>query len=226
MGGLSLDALKEKLEFADAMTQFCEDMGIGMSGDFAGVSVGVVTGTQLLTPAVLSQKPPQRDTLDPWKLYLDSCATYHCAFVEWLLKNVRVVDTILKGNCNAGVTTSNEKGTFGGQFDLWLNRNGIANLLSIPQLEEDGYVINYSTHGEWVVTTPQGKEIVFKRDTGLCNRMPYIDMREHQGAFAMVQTVRDKFEGYTKRQVEKAILARKAQALVGHPSDVEFKKMD
>ena len=30
-------------------------------------------------------------------------------------------------------------------FKMWLNRNGIANLLSIPQLEEDGYVIDYNT---------------------------------------------------------------------------------
>ncbi len=55
---------------------------------------------------------------------------------------------------------------------MWLNCDRIANLLPIPQLEEDRYEINYNTKREWVVTTPQGKQIKFKRDTGLCNHMP------------------------------------------------------
>ena len=41
----------------------------------------------------------------------------------------------------------------------------------------------------------------------------------------MLETVRENFEGYTKKQVEKAILARKAQAMVGHPPDEKFKQM-
>ena len=48
-----------------------------------------------------------RVTLSWWKLYLDSCAIYHTAFMDLLLDNVREVNTVLKGNCNAGVTTSN-----------------------------------------------------------------------------------------------------------------------
>ena len=42
---------------------------------------------------------------------------------------------------------------------------------------------------EWGLTTPEGKKISFQRDTGLCNRMPYIDMHEHTEAFALLQTV-------------------------------------
>jgi len=48
-------------------------------------------------------------TLCAWKLYLDSCDTYHSAFADWCLENICEVDTILKGSCNAGVTTSNTK---------------------------------------------------------------------------------------------------------------------
>ena len=106
-----------------------------------------------------------------------------------------------------------------------MNRQGIANLLSIPQLEEDGYVIDYNTNRDWVVITPSGKRIVFQRDTGLCNRMPYIDMREHQDGIDMVNTVRKNFEGFTRKQVEKAVLAREVQAMVAVPTEAEFKKM-
>ena len=80
---------------------------------------------------------------------------------------------------------------------MWLNQQETANLLSIPQLEEDGYHVTYDTLKEWILITPQGKIIVFKRDTGICNRMPYIDMREHKKVCALVQTVCKNLEGYT-----------------------------
>ena len=92
---------------------------------------------------------------------------------------------------------------------MWLNKNGIANLLSIPKLEQDGFVIDYNTKRNWTVTTPQGKEIVFKKGKGLCEGMPYIDMCEHQEGVAMLETVRKNFEGCTKKQVENTILACK-----------------
>ena len=66
---------------------------------------------------------------------------------------------------------------------------------------------------------------MFKRDKGLCNRMPYIDMRKHKEAFALLQTVRENFEGFIQRQVKQAKLARRAQAMVGHPTDDKFKQM-
>ena len=88
---------------------------------------------------------------------------------------------------------------------MWLNKNGIANLLCIPQLEQDGFVIYYNTKHNWTVTTPQGKEIMFRKDTSLCEFMSYIDMRKHQKGVAMLETVQKNFEGYTKKQAENAI---------------------
>ena len=74
---------------------------------------------------------------------------------------------------------------------------------STTQLEEDGYCVTYDTLKEWILITPQGKRIVFKRDTDLWNRMPCTNIREHKEGFALVQTVRKNFEGYTKREVSK-----------------------
>ena len=48
---------------------------------------------------------------------------------------------------------------------MWLNKQGIVDLLSIPQLEEDGFRILYDTLKEWVLHTPPGERIVFE-DTG------------------------------------------------------------
>ena len=64
--------------------------------------------TEDLVPKV--KKPEQRITLDNCKLYLDSCATYHSAFVEECLNNIHDMDMVLKGSCKADITTSSEKG--------------------------------------------------------------------------------------------------------------------
>ena len=94
-----------------------------------------------------------------------------------MLDNEDDGDTTMVGNCNVGVTLSSLKGYYG-KFRMWINKNGMSNLLYIPCLEEEGCHIEYATEKKWVVTTPQGVVISFKRDTGLTKGMPYIDMRE------------------------------------------------
>ena len=59
--------------------------------------------------------------LDRWKLYLDTCATYHLAFVDWMLNNVHTVNTVLRSNLNASVTSTNVKSTYG-LWEFWLNK--------------------------------------------------------------------------------------------------------
>jgi hypothetical protein len=61
---------------------------------------------------------------------------------------------------------------------------------------------------------------------------PYIDLREFEAkavlsfapkaALSLVQTVQGNMEGFTKREVEEARKARKAQAMLGHPTDRDF----
>ena len=60
---------------------------------------------------------------------------------------------------------------------------------------------------------------------GLCDCMPYIDLRDQQEGLAMLQTVPENYEGYMKRQVEKATLAQEVQAMIGHPTDARFKQL-
>ena len=74
-------------------------------------------------------------------------------------------------NCNAGQVETSTRGLYQ-DFHVWLNEKGIANLISIPELEECGYKVETHTDRDWVVTSPQGRRITFKRDTGVCNHMP------------------------------------------------------
>ena len=41
----------------------------------------------------------------------------------------------------------------------------------------------------------------------------------------MVQKLRDNFEGYTKKQVEKNILDNTVQVIIGHPTEHNFKQI-
>jgi hypothetical protein len=85
------------------------------------------------------------------------------------LDNLRLAGATLCADCNAGTNFATKKGWYRNLFDLWLIRNGIANLLSLPQLEADGFTVSYHTGGNWIVTTPQGKEITFHRkENGVC----------------------------------------------------------
>ena len=73
---------------------------------------------------------------------------------------------------------------------MWYNKHGMANLLSVPMLEADGYTISTHTQGDWVVTSPRGTEITFKRDTGMTRGMSYIDVRKYQQGISMIEMIR------------------------------------
>ena len=72
---------------------------------------------------------------------------------------------------------------------MWLNVRVIANLISVPMLEEAGYIVSSHTKKDWEVATPEGVTITFRRDTGICKGMPYIDLREEKTRIAMIQTI-------------------------------------
>ena len=54
-----------------------------------------------------------RVTLDPWKLYLESCATYQTFFVKEFLDRVHNGKSTMSGSCNAGTTSINIQGWYG-----------------------------------------------------------------------------------------------------------------
>lgn len=99
------------------------------------------------------------------------------------------------------------------------------NLPSILKLEEDGYVVDYNTNRNRVGTTPQGEKIKFKRDTRLCNRMPYIDMREQLVGVVMLESICKCFDEFTNKQANKDLEARRLQTKLAHPTDKQLKKM-
>ena len=84
-------------------------------------------------PRVVKER--ERQTLNEDFMYLDSTSSFHHMFTDKHLLDVEKVAIRLRGECNAGTTHSNEKWWFKDLFHMWLVRNGITNLLSLPRLE-------------------------------------------------------------------------------------------
>ena len=113
-------------------------------------------------------------------------------------------------------------------------------LLSILQLEKDGFRVTSDTHGEWIVYSPGGEKLLFKRDTGNLKGMPYVDLNDVTTAFASemfananiealqeckIKTIRKNMEGFSRKEVKGAHLARIVQSKVAHPPESKLKLM-
>ena len=106
-----------------------------------------------------------------------------------------------------------------------MNENGIANLIYIPKLEADGYVVRTYTQGEWKVVTPEGETIPFKRDNEMCVGMPYIDLQDFKQGLVLIENVRKNMWGFTHEKIEGDKLSRQTQGRVGNPPDRVFKQL-
>ncbi len=142
-------------------------------GDKEFEGIGFLQNKSVNPPVVAMRK-----TLDPHWLYLASTSSFHQVFTEERLDSLWLAGATLHANCNTGTNFATKNGWYHDLFDLWLVCNGIANLLSLPQLEADGFTVSYHTSGNWNITTPQGKEITFLQElNGVCHEFPYIDMQ-------------------------------------------------
>ncbi|KAL7533815.1 hypothetical protein ACHAWF_004630 [Thalassiosira exigua] len=102
-----------------------------------------------------------------------------------------------------------------GDLKMWYIKNGIANICSIPKLERTGYKVDYHTDKEWVIISSKWEQIQAKWDTGVCDRMPYTDLREYPSGIFLLHAVHKNFEGFTKRKAQEATRARDAITMMG-----------
>jgi hypothetical protein len=157
-------------------------------------------------------------------LYADTCSTNDFMVNPTYLTGVHAVDEPLRIHTNACSCVTSQQGFLGSQL-FWLDRNGIANVISLRSLEMRHRVTYDSTKngGAFVVHTPEG-EVLFKRcpDTGF----PYVDLDNAlSGGAMLVQTVRRNYEGFTKRDIIKAHEARELQGKLSQLSATEMKQL-
>ena len=155
---------------------------------------------------------------------------------------------MLRAKCNVGVVFLDETGFVLYMFNMWLVLNRISNLISIPCLIRNGYRVTFDSLKAWFVHCPDGGVLKLKTDVGTCKGFPYIDLKNPEdhivtndksetfkeklnqplkatrdiskkSAYALVQTVQKNMEGFTKKYLQGAYLARKAQLVLSHPPD-------
>ena len=72
----------------------------------------------------------------------------------------------------------------------WINLEGIANIIFISRPEKYGYHVTYDTKYEWVVYTPEGGEINFKRKSGECKGIPHMELIKTYSRVMAIQILR------------------------------------
>jgi len=85
-------------------------------------------------------------------------------------------------------------------------------------------------HCLWTVKTPDNYVIPFKKDICKCHGFPYIEMSVLATlallqSVAKIETVQANYEGFARQEVTKAVLACKAHAIVGSPSNLQFAEL-
>ena len=63
---------------------------------------------------------------------------------------------------------------------MWLVRNGIATLLSLPRIEEVKFSVSYDTWTHWDIHCPNGTVFILKKDVGVCKGFPNLDITKLQ----------------------------------------------
>jgi hypothetical protein len=125
------------------------------------------------------------------------------------------------------------------RMKVWYIPDGIANIISMHKLEKLYQITYDSWEGYYIVLMAQG-QLNFNKDK---KGLPYIDLEqsgrmaaimlmqktsqqltEPEGV-ALVQTVRENYEGYTKREVLRAKEARREKPWIGNLGKGDFKGM-
>jgi hypothetical protein len=151
---------------------------------------------------------------DHWA-YLNGCSTVTAFKSNKYLSELEVMPTGIKINCNASSVTTKQMGKYG-RMKVWYIPDGIANIISMHELEKLYQITYDSWEGYYVVYKARGQVHFHKDEQGL----PYIDLEQSgrmaaimlmQNAsqqtmgskgVALVQTVRENYEVCTKREDE------------------------
>jgi hypothetical protein len=159
-------------------------------------------------------------------LLLDSCSTLNLFADKSLLHDIHQVDKYMHVRCNAGVTSMNLMGWFRDFPELvWFNPDGVANILLLYIMTQHYTVkMNSKQDNAFYVTKPDGSVLRFApMEKGLyaCSS----PAASESSGWALINTVEERKQEYTKREYRNAVLARKVQNIIMFPGVREYTKI-
>lgn len=155
---------------------------------------------------------------------MDSCASYSSTPYHNLLHDVAHQEAGFIGHGNAGSTFMKEVGSIGFLKKVWLNEDGNSNILPLSELIKMCCInFNSEKSDQFTVNRKKGSVELHNNEAG----MPYIDLNksDERAALCFVETISERYKGYTHQEVKNACAATRAQAMIGHPPDREFRNM-
>ena len=155
-------------------------------------------------------------------LVLDSAATDTVFSNPELLSDIRMVPIPLNVIGTTGSRQTNLIGDYPGLGTIWLDRHGIANIVSLHQVKQHHHITYDSvTSNQFVMTDTNGNTMRFSEsDKGLY----YYDTNDHMG-LALINTVKDIKARYTDSDYHRALAAHQLQIKIGRPTTKDFKNI-
>ena len=163
---------------------------------------------------------------------LDNGSTLSLFCNPELVKDIRQSNTTLKMHTNAGSKESNQQATVPGFGNVWFHEEAIANIFGFGDLaskyritydseKEDAFLVHMKHKTVKFTRTPEG----LYQFTVPQSYKEELKMNQEEKSNNMIQTVEENKIVYTKRQMERAKVARKLYHIVGSPTLEAFKAM-
>ena len=153
--------------------------------------------------------------------------------VGWSVYLQRVQKQKSPHQCQGGSTKVTNWGNFGSIKNVWLDENGIANILSLAKMNKSSCIVYDSENGNTFIvyvsdephtwTFIESEEGLFYYDLNGKSSIGHDD--KALAHYACVETVSENMQGYTHRQVKYAKRAREGLELVGFPSLCDYEAM-
>lgn len=123
---------------------------------------------------------------------------------------------------NGGTLTASKKAKIRNYGEIWFDKKAITNILSLKNVIEKGLRVTYDSdnNNSFVVNKEDGSKMYFRMHP---NGLHYYDPKQQD--VCMLDTVKQRSEGFSLHQVNLAKVAQEFQANVGHPSTPNLKNI-